>query len=293
MFLFASLGLSFHPHSKGRNILLNSCLHKAKRCASFHDGLTFSNRPLLPREKVWVKVLEVEQRWHGALRVGFTSVNPNDIDSAFLPPFACPNLSDYPGFWAVGISEELCKEGDEICFWTNKKGQALLKKKGQLKPKVLFAGIPRKTPLWVMLDVYGQTKALQLLDMKTKHLCSPCCCDGNKEPLDFGPSHLGTTVTKHKAMQPPNSKHSMEKSAELDLRTKAVNIQLFREDEPNCVICQDRIADTLLLPCRHCFFCKPCVQKFREQNNICPLCRQCIFITRGVREGHLLIDLSS
>ncbi|XP_069814808.1 E3 ubiquitin-protein ligase NEURL3 [Dendropsophus ebraccatus] len=278
----ATQGLTFHPYSKGCNIQLSSCLHQAKRRHSFHDGIIFSNRSLLPREKVWIRILEVERRWHGALRIGFTSMDPINFESTVLPPFACPNLTDSPDFWAMGIPEELCTEGEEICFWVNNKGQVLFRKKGNFKSKVLFSGIPRKMPLWVMIDVYGQTKALQLLDTKTRRLFAPCCRD-DKEPPNLVLRHPGTTVKKNKTLQPPHSKQRMDKPTALDLRPGTV----YTEEEPYCVVCQDKMADTLLLPCRHCSFCQQCVLKIRGQNNICPLCRQSIFITQSVTEGHL------
>ncbi|XP_056425181.1 E3 ubiquitin-protein ligase NEURL3 [Hyla sarda] len=283
----ATQGLAFHPYTKGHNIQLSSCLHQAKRGHSFHDGIIFSNRPLLPKEKVWIRILEAERRWHGALRVGFTSVDPNSIESTNLPPFACPNLTNSPDFWAMGIADELCMEGEEICFWVNKKGQALVKKRGRFKPKVLFSGIPRKKALWVMIDVYGQTKAVQLLDSKTKRLFTPCCSPDNKEPPNLASDHSGTTVKKNQYLPSPQFKQHMAKPTKLDPRLETVNLLPFREDDTYCVICQDRTADTLLLPCRHCSFCQQCVLKIRGQNNICPLCRQSIFITKSVTDGHL------
>ncbi|KAM4039031.1 E3 ubiquitin-protein ligase NEURL3 [Anomaloglossus baeobatrachus] len=283
-------GLSFHPHSKGYNINLNSCLHIAERNHSFHDGIVFSNRPVRPREEVWIRILEVEQRWFGALRLGFTSVNPNNLDSTSLPPFACPNLTNMPDFWAIGIPEELCKQGEEICFWINKKGQALYKKRGRFKPKVLFSGIPRKRALWVMLDVYGQTKALQMMDGKPKHRLFPCCCPDNIESSNLSLGHPETIETKGKDLPLLHSKQCMEKSSKLDLGTEVMNLQVFREEEPNCVICVDRMADTLLLPCKHCSFCKQCVLKIRAQSNICPLCRQSIRISQDVRQRHLFTN---
>ncbi|XP_044139029.1 E3 ubiquitin-protein ligase NEURL3 isoform X1 [Bufo gargarizans] len=285
----AAQALSFHPLAKGSNIHLGSCLHRAKRGYSFQDGIIFSSRPLLPREKVWIRILEVEERWHGALRIGFTSMNPSNIDSTSLPPFACPYLTDSPDFWGMGIPEHLCMEGEEICFWVNHKGQVLFKKRGFLKPKLLFSGLPKKTPLWIMIDVYGQTKALQLLDAK-QQLYFPCCCTGDTEPQNLGSDYSGASVTKIKAFQPPSSEQFLEMSIKLDLRTKVTELKLFTEEEPLCVICQDRMADTLLLPCRHSSFCKECVLKIRGQKNTCPLCRQRIIVTQGLGESHLLAN---
>lgn len=163
LILILAREISFHPHCKGSQISLNCCLHKAKRSQSFHDGLVFSNRPLQPREKVRIKILEEQLGWHGALRVGFTSLDPNIINADSLPPFACPDLVMNDGFWAIGVPEVLCEKGTELCFWVNQKGQALCEDRRSPRPIVLFSGIPKKTPVWVMLDIYGRTKAIQLI----------------------------------------------------------------------------------------------------------------------------------
>ncbi|XP_063788087.1 E3 ubiquitin-protein ligase NEURL3 isoform X2 [Pseudophryne corroboree] len=287
--MLGAIGLSFHPHCRGSNISLNSCLHQATRIHSFHNGLAFSNRPLLPKEKVRLKVLEIEQRWFGALRLGFTSVNPSNIDRNALPPFACPNLVNTSGFWAMGIPEEQCQEGAELCFWVDRKGQVFYQVKGHLRPKLLFSGLPRKAQIWAMMDVYGKTKAVQLLDDSTECLDTPYSCPQNKVDHKMGTRNNFMPVALDTLSQSPQSKyHSMQEPTKLDLYSQAMKFRLFREDEPICVICQDRLVDTLLLPCRHCSFCKPCVLKIRRQNNICPLCRQDIFSMQDVGEMPLL-----
>ncbi|XP_053319771.1 E3 ubiquitin-protein ligase NEURL1-like [Spea bombifrons] len=160
--------ISFHPVVKGHHISLDGCMHRAERYKSFNHGLLFSNRPLYYQEKIWVKVIEDEPHWHGALRLGFTSVDPDTIDPSRLPPFSCPDLNRRNGFWAVAVPEDLCYQNNLISFWVNKKGQALYQAMGDSCPTVLFSGLPRNGLLWAMIDVYGQTKAIQLLS-KWKH----------------------------------------------------------------------------------------------------------------------------
>ncbi|XP_075063454.1 E3 ubiquitin-protein ligase NEURL3 [Mixophyes fleayi] len=290
----ARQGISFHPHCRGSHISFNSCLHQAKRIHSFHDGLVFSNRPLFPKEKIWIKVLEIEPRWHGAIRLGFTSFNPSDIDRNCLPPFACPDLATTHGFWAIAIPEELCREGAELCFWVNRKGEAFYRVRGQIQSKMLFSGIPRRTQLWAMLDVYGQTKAIQLLDLRSKCRDPSCSCHQNKVHHEMGTRYNALSIALDQTSETPRHKdHCMQESKNMDLHSEAMNLHLFREDEPSCVICQDRLADTLLLPCRHCSFCQPCVRQIKRQSNICPLCRQNILGTRNVGEMPLLLSQGS
>ncbi|KAM9313280.1 E3 ubiquitin-protein ligase NEURL3 [Gastrophryne carolinensis] len=252
-------GLSFHPRCKGSYISLNDCMHEAKRSSSFHDGLIFSNRPLFPREKVWIKVVQEEHRWHGALRVGFTTLDPNMMNAASLPPFACPDLTAHSGFWAIGIPEECCQEGAELCFWVNRRGQAIFKEKMNSRSRVLFSGIPTKAPLWFVLDVYGRTKAVQLI----KH---------HEEGIRKNLPKTVERISKSQQKVTP------------DFYPGTEYLTFFHEEDPICVICNDRLADTLLLPCRHCSFCEPCTMKVKNQNSLCPLCRRTIFYTRNIGE---------
>lgn len=50
-----------------------------------------------------------------------------------------------------------------------------------------------------------------------------------------------------------------------------------------CVICEDRPADIIALPCRHKKFCSPCILEYQKQSNskntktkmtVCPICKQ-------------------
>ncbi|XP_018428416.1 PREDICTED: E3 ubiquitin-protein ligase NEURL3 [Nanorana parkeri] len=273
--------LSFHPHCRGSHISLNCCLHQATRFHSFHDGLVFSNRPLQPREKVRIKVLEEELSWHGALRVGFTTVDPNKISASSLPPFACPNLLVNPGFWAIGIPEELCEKGAELCFWINRKGQALFQKPGSSQPKVLFSGIPKRTPVWVLLDIYGRTKTVKLINGQSKQTESHCCCrrqpsKGFPEKCTRGKSLSTLDITSDSRVQ------CLHKSTTMNFHSESGYPPFYKEDNAPCVICQDRLADTLLLPCLHSNFCEQCAVRVKSEKNLCPLCRQTIVQSQKV-----------
>lgn len=65
-----------------------------------------------------------------------------------------------------------------------------------------------------------------------------------------------------------------------------LNYELQREkDKRLCVICQDKIKNVLLLPCRHVCLCHRCMQEIRHgrvQLLQCPLCRQYIQSTMEV-----------
>ncbi|XP_053319770.1 E3 ubiquitin-protein ligase NEURL3 [Spea bombifrons] len=341
--------ISFHPVVKGHHISLDGCMHRAERWKSFHHGLLFSNRPLRCQEKLWVRVLQDAPQWNGALRLGFTSVDPDTIDPSRLPPFACPDLTRLNGFWAVAIPEDLCFPSNLISFWVNKKGQALCQGMEDRLPTVLFSGLPRKKLLWAMLDVYGQTKAIQLLNSKRGKLPEPCNCQPNKASqiqmavsnhgngtsdstsqiqmavsnhgngTSDSTSQIQTSVSNHgngtsdstSQIQTSVSNHgngTSDSTSQIQTAVsnpgngtsdsgspclcaedsncvsylKNLNVCLFLEDEPYCVICQDDLADTQLLPCCHASFCKSCALKVQSQSARCPLCRQDIIHIQSI-----------
>eukprot|EP00392_Amoebophrya_sp_AT5.2_P006958 g6970.t1 len=43
------------------------------------------------------------------------------------------------------------------------------------------------------------------------------------------------------------------------------------EDDSECMICYERVKNSMLLPCRHCSACTTCLRSLREEK--CPLCR--------------------
>ncbi|KAM8972364.1 E3 ubiquitin-protein ligase NEURL3 [Pelodytes ibericus] len=275
-------GISFHSNVKGGHVSFDRCLHRAERCHSFHHGLLFSDRPLRSEEKLWIRILQDETRWYGALRLGFTSVNPNSMNPTNLPPFACPDLTVLNGYWATGIPEDLCHKGTLISFWVNKKGTGMCQRSEDPVPRVLFSGLPRGKPLWAMLDLYGRTKAVQLLDSSLGKLPCSCTCLTNKV-LDTKTAKRSQRLKTTKEMYcASNTGTFCPEQSNLVSHPESLNFRLFLEDEPNCVICLDKPADTILLPCCHCSFCKICAWKVQKQNGTCPLCRQKILRIQGI-----------
>ncbi|XP_075438278.1 E3 ubiquitin-protein ligase NEURL3 isoform X2 [Ascaphus truei] len=267
--------LSFHPHVRGSNISLDSCLRRAERCRSFHHGLLFSDRPLRRKERLKLQVLQEEPRWHGGLRLGFTTVDPSNLETTILPPFACPDLVWNPGFWAVGIPEELCQQGALLSFWVDSKGQALCQAEGELRPRVLFSGVPRKTPLWAIVDVYGQTKAIQLLVPHTPglwhNLREHRTCEAPR--------------TLHPPLETPSACQCRpEEPSTLLCQPETHNFRLFLEDESTCVICRDRTIDSVLWPCGHCSYCQPCAQRVQRECARCSVCKQNILSIQNITD---------
>ncbi|XP_070981138.1 E3 ubiquitin-protein ligase NEURL1-like [Oncorhynchus clarkii lewisi] len=159
----SSFPLLFHPSAKGSQIVMDMAQRTVKRQASFCNAITFSNRPIALFEQVRLKITKKQCCWSGALRLGFTSKDPSRINPDNLPKYACPDLVSQNGFWAKALPEELSNEGNIISFWVDKKGRVFYRIIDSI-PILFFCGVHASEPLWALIDVYGLTRGVQLLD---------------------------------------------------------------------------------------------------------------------------------
>ncbi|XP_030636434.1 E3 ubiquitin-protein ligase NEURL1 [Chanos chanos] len=155
--------LLFHPNAKGSQIVMDLAQRTVKRQASFCNAITFSNRPIALYEQVRLKITKKQCCWSGALRLGFTSKDPSRINPDSLPKYACPDLVSQSGFWAKALPEEFANEGNLIAFWVDKKGRVFYRINDS-SPMLFFSGVRTMEPLWALIDVYGLTRGVQLLD---------------------------------------------------------------------------------------------------------------------------------
>ncbi|XP_043912043.1 E3 ubiquitin-protein ligase NEURL1 [Protopterus annectens] len=155
--------LLFHPHARGSQIIMDATQKSVKRQASFCNAITFSNRPVALYEQVRLKITKKQCCWSGALRLGFTTKDPSRINPDTLPKYACPDLVSQSGFWAKALPEEFANEGNIIAFWADKKGRVFYRVNDS-SPMLFFSGLRASEPLWALIDVYGLTRGVQLLD---------------------------------------------------------------------------------------------------------------------------------
>ena len=80
--------LQFH-NTRGEYVRISNDRSTARRFESFCKGIAFSQRPVRPNEKVYLRVVETSAAWNGVLRIGFTSCNPASYGGV-LPKYACP-----------------------------------------------------------------------------------------------------------------------------------------------------------------------------------------------------------
>ncbi|XP_058864658.1 E3 ubiquitin-protein ligase NEURL3-like [Acipenser ruthenus] len=234
--------LSFHPQTHGSQITMHPGLHRVERRDTFRDGLVFTSRPVALMEHVILRVEESEGHWQGALRLGFTTHCPSCMNPDSLPPFACPNLKGRPGFWVGAIPEECARQGDRIAYWVNKKGE-LLYRVNSGETYLLLRGVNVNSTLWGLMDVYGQTRALQIL--------------GSTKRSAFG------------------TQTSCPRNTPFDRRDTPVNPEPRTGGAEDCVVCLSSPVSTVLA-CGHACMCVPCAENVWDRIGTCPLCRKLI-----------------
>ncbi|XP_041847197.1 E3 ubiquitin-protein ligase NEURL1B isoform X1 [Melanotaenia boesemani] len=153
----------FHPHAKGKNIRLDGQLRRATRKNSFCNGITFSHRPVHLYEKVRLRLTAVHTGWSGALRFGFTSLDPSELVATDIPKYACPDLVTRPGYWAKALPERLALKDNVLAFWADRHGRVFYSINDG-EPILFHCGLSIGCPLWAIIDIYGITQEVTLLD---------------------------------------------------------------------------------------------------------------------------------
>nr|XP_060643422.1 E3 ubiquitin-protein ligase NEURL3 [Anolis sagrei ordinatus] len=237
--------LFFHPYVKGSQIVMDESHRVARRVATFRNGLVFSNRPVGVYEKVALRISKDDGKWHGGLRVGFTWEDPSRLNPQDLPPFACPNLIQRGKTRACLLPDEHCEEGTVVSFWVDARGRVLYNINGEPEQFLLLDGVLVTSPLWAVVDIYGRTRAIQLLD----------------------PSSLSTNHDIHRL--PPLTCKVFKESNCRDFSHLSE-----KQSHNECVICLEHESSAMMLPCSHANFCSDCSLKVLKTSRQCPLCRR-------------------
>ncbi|CAH1992046.1 unnamed protein product [Acanthoscelides obtectus] len=155
--------LLFH-HVHGENIRISRDGTVAKRVESFCKGIAFSSRPVKVNEKVCIKFLEISNNWSGVIRFGFTSNDPTGLRYD-LPKYACPDLTNKPGYWAKALPERFCAQGAVLFYYVTPTGDVHFGINGEEKG-VFFGNVETRGPLWCLIDVYGNSTAIEFVDVR-------------------------------------------------------------------------------------------------------------------------------
>lgn len=160
--------LQFHS-VHGDNVRISRDGKVARRYESFCKGISFSARPVKVNERVCVRFTEISNNWSGVIRFGFTCMDPSTLDGQ-LPKYACPDLTNKPGFWGKALHERFCQRGNVLFYYVTSSGEVHYGINGEEKG-LFITDVDTRGPLWCMIDIYGNSTAVEFLDSRT-YMCS-------------------------------------------------------------------------------------------------------------------------
>lgn len=157
--------MRFHSTCHGRNITLSEDATTATRTASFNHGITFGAQPLAPLKGITVEFKSLTSSWSGALRYGLTNHNPEDIDPESLPQYAIPDLNNKEGYWAKALSQNKAQAGFKLTYHYTDQGTVVTFVNNEhIETAELKNGVDISKPIWALLDVYGCTQCIRLIE---------------------------------------------------------------------------------------------------------------------------------
>lgn len=160
--------LQFH-NVHGDNVRISRDGKVARRYESFCKGIAFSARPVKVNERVCVRFAEISNNWSGVIRFGFTCIDPSTL-AGTLPKYACPDLTNKPGFWGKALHERFCLRNVVLFYYVTSSGEVHYGINGEEKG-LFITDVDTRGPLWSMIDIYGNSTAVEYLDSRT-YMCT-------------------------------------------------------------------------------------------------------------------------
>jgi protein neuralized len=148
----------------GENIRISRDGTVARRYESFCKGITFSARPVKVNERICVRFAEISNNWSGVIRFGFTCIDPASLEEN-LPKYACPDLTNKPGFWGKALHERFCQRDNVLFYYVATSGEVHYGINGEEKG-LFITDVDTRGPLWVMIDIYGNSTACEFIDSR-------------------------------------------------------------------------------------------------------------------------------
>ena len=129
---------------------------------SFCKAIVFTHRPVRVNEKIFIRFVDKAESWSGSIRFGFSSLDPRLL-AGNLPKYACPDLTNRSGFWAKALSEKFAEKDSVMYYYVSSGGDVIFGVNGEDKG-VFFSGVDTRKQLWGLVDVYGNSHVIELVD---------------------------------------------------------------------------------------------------------------------------------
>ena len=153
--------LLFHK-THGRNVKMSADKREATRVKDFHKAVCFSNRPVGVNEQIHIEISDATVSWKGAIRIGFTSFNPAEMNKRQIPTDMSPGLTTRPGYWAIELTQTFAKKGNVLSFYVTPAGGVTYAMSG-IQETVNFSDFDPNLPVWAMIDIYGNTTSVKIV----------------------------------------------------------------------------------------------------------------------------------
>lgn len=98
------------------------------------------------------------------IRFGYTYNDPSSLRYG-LPKYACPDLTNKPGYWAKALPERFCSQNTVLFYYVTSTGDVHFGINGEEKG-IFFSGVETRGPLWALIDVYGNSTAIEFVDIR-------------------------------------------------------------------------------------------------------------------------------
>jgi len=154
--------LMFHE-THASNVELSHAGRRAKRLDG-QRGLCFSQRPILPGERVCLKVTGLSHGHNNkgiGLCYGYTAKDPSS-DNTMLHSGRQEVVATEHGYWLKTVSESVVKRGSVLVFCLCVDGEVYYGRNDE-EYGVLFAGVRTDRPLWAVIDLSGSATSLEFV----------------------------------------------------------------------------------------------------------------------------------
>lgn len=90
------------------------------------------------------------------------SHDPATINGSELPRYACPDLTNKPGYWAKAVPERFAEQSNTLFFYFNRNGDVMFGLNNEDKG-LFFSGVNTSGPLWALVDIYGNSTSMEFI----------------------------------------------------------------------------------------------------------------------------------
>jgi len=152
----------FHE-THASNVEVTHAGRRAKRLDG-HHGLCFSQRPILPGERVCLKVTGLSHGHNNkgiGLCYGYTATDPSSNNATLNLGHQQVVASEH-GYWVKTVGDSIIKRGSVLLFCLGLSGEVYYGRNEE-EYGILFAGVRTDLPLWVVVDLSGSAASLEFV----------------------------------------------------------------------------------------------------------------------------------